>query len=227
MAARADQLNQVIPTKWIQAAMDRWADRWEKRGDIIRAGYDVATSKNKDGDRACLAKLYDPLVIGPLITVPSSTTPDGRSACQLMLNNGINNMVPVNVDSIGCGLSTWEFASFMGLQVHQLIASNSTSWRDPQNTKFKFPNVRAAMWWNLRIMLDPERGKPEDRLALPPDPAIMADLSAPTFSMSSSGFRVESKDDLRDRIGRSTDVGDAICQACWTGNTGVIIFASE
>jgi hypothetical protein len=225
LSARSDQPNQVIPTKWVQMAFDRWPERWAKKGDMIRAGYDVATSRNKNGDRSCLAKLFDPLVIGPLVTVPSSQTPDGRSACQLMLANGINNMVPVNVDSIGAGLSTWEFANFLGLQIHQLVVSNSTEWRDPLLPKFKFPNIRSAMWWNLRIMLDPERGKPENRLALPPDPSIMADLTAPTYVMTSSGFRVESKEDLKDKIGRSTDVGDAICHACWEGNRGIIIFA--
>ena len=57
----------------------------------------------------------------------------------------------------------------------------------------------------------------ERDLALPPDPELLADLTAPRYELRVSGVAVESKEDIRDRIGRSTDAGDAVGLACWRG----------
>ena len=57
--------------------------------------------------------------------------------------------------------------------------------------------------------------KPETRLALPPDPGLTADLTAPRYELRVSGIAVESKDEIAKRIGRSTDSGDAVALACW------------
>lgn len=225
-AARKDEENQVIPSAWVRMAQERWCDRWLNKGELMRAGYDVASSKNPGGDRACLAKYYENKIIGPLVTVPGTDTPDGKSACKLMLREGINSQVIVNVDAIGIGAAAHEVSEMMGLNVRALVVSNSTNWKDDKIPKMKFPNIRSAMWWNLRIMLDPERGTPQDRLALPPDPAVMSDLTAPLYDLTSGGIRVEPKDKIRERIGRSTDVGDAICMSLWMGSRGLIVFAN-
>jgi len=62
----------------------------------------------------------------------------------------------------------------------------------------------------LRERLDPETG---DDLCLPDDPDLIGDLSAPKWKPTSGGkIAVESKDSIRERIGRSTDAGDAVAQ---------------
>jgi hypothetical protein len=104
----------------------------------------------------------------------------------------------------------------MGLSnVVPVVVSNSTGWRDPKSPDLKFANVRAAMMWNVRHWLDPEAGPPDTRLALPPDAELLTDLTAPRYFLRVSGVAVESKDDIRGRIGRSTDLGDAVALACW------------
>jgi hypothetical protein len=42
-----------------------------------------------------------------------------------------------------------------------------------------------------------------------------------------SGIAVESKDDIRDRIGRSTDAGDAVALACWDRGGPVFVVAGR
>lgn len=50
-------------------------------------------------------------------------------------------------------------------------------------------------------------------LALPPDRELRADLTAPRWNMTPRGIQVESKDDVKQRIGRSPDAGDAVVLA--------------
>ena len=39
-------------------------------------------------------------------------------------------------------------------------------------------------------------------IALPPDPELRSDLAAPTYEVSARGILIESKDDLRERLGK-------------------------
>jgi len=71
--------------------------------------------------------------------------------------------------------------------------------------------TRAAAWWHLREMLDPAHGH---AVALPPDDTLTGDLTAPHWKVQSGGkILIESKDDIRKRLRRSTDAGDAVVQA--------------
>jgi hypothetical protein len=45
------------------------------------------------------------------------------------------------------------------------------------------------MWWRLRESLDPDNG---DELMLPPDPEVLADLTAPQYEVTPSGIKVDS-----------------------------------
>jgi hypothetical protein len=46
---------------------------------------------------------------------------------------------------------------------------------------------------------------------------LLADLTAPTFEITPRGIQVESKEDVCERLGRSTDEGDATVMANWGG----------
>ena len=45
----------------------------------------------------------------------------------------------------------------------------------------------------------------------------MADLTAPIFEVTPQGIRAESKEKVCDRLGRSTDSGDAVVMAWFEG----------
>jgi hypothetical protein len=74
----------------------------------------------------------------------------------------------------------------------------------------KFYNLRAADWWRMREELDPgqEFGS---AIALPPDASIKADLAAPRWELTARGIKIEDKDEIKKRLGRSPDDGDASC----------------
>src|SRR5262249_39666409 len=76
--------------------------------------------------------------------------------------------------------------------------------------KFHLVNVRTTMHWRMREALDPEHG---DNLMLPPAPELLADLTAPRFEVRAGGLFVASKEEGKERIGRSPDCADAVCLA--------------
>jgi hypothetical protein len=79
-----------------------------------------------------------------------------------------------------------------------------------------FTNTRSAALWLFREALDPGQpgGSP---IMLPPDPKLVADLTAPTFKPTGHGIDVESKEKVCARLGRSTDRGDAVMMAWFEG----------
>jgi hypothetical protein len=90
-----------------------------------------------------------------------------------------------------------------------------------QRTKdgqIKFTNIRTQAYWRFREALDPAQpgGSP---IMLPFDPLVIADLAAPTFRLTPSGLALESKEKVCERLGRSTDDGDAIVMAWTAGPT--------
>ncbi len=220
-SVRQDHRWQLIPSEWVKQAQKRWAERNQDLGFLDRVGCDVA---RQGADWTVIAKKYarrkgDGVrkthpTIGVLGKKPGKDTPDGQSVIAFLLAEGAAG-VTTNVDAIGVGSSVVDVAKVMEFgKLIPIVVSNSTGYRDPKMPKFKFSNVRAAMMWNVRVMLDPE-GDPETRLALPPDRSLEADLCAPRYELRASGITVESKDDIYDRIGRSTDAGDAVALACW------------
>ncbi|HXG83046.1 MAG TPA: hypothetical protein VNI84_03370, partial [Pyrinomonadaceae bacterium] len=74
--------------------------------------------------------------------------------------------------------------------------------------KEQFLNRRAESWWLIREMLK------KDELDLPPDNKLAADLTNIKFNYTSRGqIKLESKDEIKKRTGRSPDRGDALAIA--------------
>ncbi|WP_234819179.1 hypothetical protein [Sinorhizobium meliloti] len=74
---------------------------------------------------------------------------------------------------------------------------------------YGFKNLRAQTVWQFREQLDPAY---DSRVALPPDPELLADLCAFRFEIRVGGGREEivilPKDDMKEALGRSPDKGD-------------------
>jgi hypothetical protein len=224
MASRQDDRWQLVPTKWVVEAQKRWVERSRAGlGTLVALGVDVAMSTGDGGDWTVLAPRHgDPVpekgaTVAKLVRRKGKDTPDGQSIVSLVLlaGGGVPG-VQTNIDAIGIGKSAVDVAKATGLSgVAPVVVSNTANWRDPRFPQMGFANLRAAMMWRVRSLLDPEGGPPETRLALPPDPELLADLTAPRFTMQVNGVKVESKEEIRKRIGRSTDSGDAVALACW------------
>jgi hypothetical protein len=103
-----------------------------------------------------------------------------------------------------------------GIEVVGFRGAEATPRRSKEG-KFKFTNKRSAAHWLFREALDPGQpgGSP---IALPPSPRLVADLTAATFEVGSNGIKVEPKDAVCARLGRSTDYGDAVIMAWFEGD---------
>jgi hypothetical protein len=84
----------------------------------------------------------------------------------------------------------------------------------------KLYNARAEAWWRFREELNPDREGGAE-IALPDDPELLADLTAPTFEVRTTGILIEAKDEIRKRLGRSTNKGDAVVICLAPGNRAV------
>jgi hypothetical protein len=87
--------------------------------------------------------------------------------------------------------------------------------------QLEFANKRAQAWWRMREELDPSQ-EGGSVIALPPDPELRGDLAAPTWKLTTRGILLESKDDIRTRIGRSTGKGDSVVMCLSQGTAAVM-----
>lgn len=188
----------VIPLAWVEAAVERWTGQ----GQLDRLAVDVA---DEGGDDTVMALRSGDEITG-LRRYPTGDT--------MMTAERAANLDPpqVTVDSIGVGAGVLSrLRQLLGDQrVSGFVASEGTDRRD-KSGEMRFANKRAAAWWNLRELLEPP-----STVALPDDALLLGDLTAPRWREITGGrIGIESKDDLRKRLGRSTDAGDAVVMAFW------------
>lgn len=200
---------QVIPTRWVLEAMERWRRGPKPDAPLDVLGCDVA----RGGD--------DKTVIAPkranwydaLIKYPGKMTPSGQVAAGFFLIAAGGEEPVINLDLVGWGASAYDHLA--GEKNYpQLIGTNFGEGADDRRDKtgrLQFANMRAWAYWNMREALDPANGH---NLCLPDDDELLADLTSPRWRQQPTGkIIIESKDDIKKRIGRSTDCGDAVVLA--------------
>ena len=221
-AGREDNAYQVIPGEWVRLAQERWRDRPRPSTPMEALGVDVARG---GADKTIIATRYGNW-LDELTSYPGLSTPDGPAVAALVVNRRRDN-AKVNVDVIGVGSSVFDcLRPSLGNSVVAMNASEGSDRRD-KSGQLGFLNRRAEWWWGLREALDPASGQD---LALPPDPELRVDLCAPRWKLTARGIQIESKDDLRKRIGRSPDRGDAVVYAVaisWFPGMGMLEFYRE
>ncbi len=203
----ASDEDSIIPLSWIEAANERW-DQWNESKEWLPftcVGVDVARSEN--GDKTVLALRHGDVITElRRYTVVDTMAVTGYVAGILRARPGGYAIV----DVIGIGAGVFDRLREQKLKVKAFNAGEGTEGKD-KSGELEFLNKRSAAWWNLRELLDPANNP---TIALPPDDLLIGDLSAPHWKATSSGkIQVESKDEIRKRLGRSTDDGDAAVMA--------------
>ena len=151
-----------------------------------------------------------------LASVPVTLILDHTSGVRFVLaylNGGSD--APVHLDVGNVGKSAFDACQNdpRMRNVVPILFGGSTDYQDPTVRLLRFANERAAMYWHLRCLLDPE-GPAATRLELPPDPELTGDLLATRYEMRNDLVYIELKEKIRARIGRSPDCGDACVLAC-------------
>lgn len=93
------------------------------------------------------------------------------------------------------------------LPSNPINTANATKARD-KSGQLMFNRLRDYLWWRMRELLE------DDAIDLPPDDDLTRDLIMPKWTTTASGkVVIESKDEIRKRLGRSPDLGDAVVMA--------------
>lgn len=201
----------VIPLGWVERAIDRWRD-WNARRmhnhdlpgrrvigvDVAREGEDETCIVIRQGWAVEEIRRYAGLDTMETVdrTLQVLDYPQALSV----------------VDVIGVGAGVVDRLRQMRRDVIAFNASAQSGRRDVTG-EFGFQNDRAAAWWRMRELLDPSKGS---QVMLPDDDHMRVDLTAPRWSIKQGAkIAIESKDDIRKRLGRSTDTGDAVVQSFW------------
>jgi hypothetical protein len=211
-AGRPDPF-QVIPTEWVRAAQRRWMERDRPATPLTAVGVDAARGGD---DKMTLARRYDNW-FDEVRKWPGVQVPDGAIAATLVHSElGKEKPARMNVDVIGVGSSTFDHLKLIYSNVTPVNVAEGSDYRD-KSGKLKMRNLRAEMHWRLRDALDPNGG---DDLALPNDPEVLADLCSARYKVTASGVLIEDKGEIKERIGRSPDTGEAIMLAHLQNNVG-------
>lgn len=198
-AGLEDDRWQVIPTAWVEAAMQRWKPR-DRKGTMDGVGVDVARGGR---DASVIARRHGTWFDEP-VRLPGAASPDGPTVAGQVVTH-VRDGAPIHVDVIGVGSSVFDFLRSMNLQTEGVNNAEKSVARD-RSGKLTFVNKRAEYLWKFREMLDPTS---DMGIALPPDPKLKADLVTPRWKLTVRGIQVELKEEIVQRLGRSPDDGDA------------------
>lgn len=207
-----DSEDAVIPLSWVLAAVARW-NAWKDAG-AKEPEADLIIGADTAGQGVDKTKFY--YRKANIITRNEGYKKSRPMELAGKLKIAMGSKGTLNIDtSYGEGAGTAdrlkEFPGFTR-RVNCVNFGEKTDRTDSSGL-LKFANTRAAMWWCMREKLDPNNGYD---IMLPDDPMLIGDLVAPRKKQRSDGvIIIESKEDIKKRIGRSTDDGDACCLAFW------------
>jgi phage terminase large subunit len=196
----------LIKWAWCREA----ANRALYTGDQLRAegppalGVDVANSEN--GDKAAIAEGQGAL----LERVDTFACPDANLLASEKVKPRMDLLrvasSNVGVDVIGVGVGTFNELKRLGVHVQAL---NGGVPPMGNSLAENFANLRTQMYWQLRIDLQ------HGIVGLPEDEELWQDITCPLVIYEANRIRVESKKEIRKRLGRSPDKGDAAVYWNW------------
>ena len=209
--------HQVIPLSWVEKAIERWrvkidnlknGELSQSLGPITAAGLDVSDG---GADRTILVARKNNFVMTPF----DITQEDAHATMAVLgeVKNILSGSGAVLIaDSIGCGSGLVSKAMEDKMDIVPFNAASRTERTDATGLQ-KYLNCRAAAWMGFSELLNPESGQD---ICLPPDDDLIAELTEPKWQSTSGGqIKIEDKEEIRKRLGRSPDKADALIMSFW------------
>ena len=209
----------LIPQQWIELANARWKAFHEENGlepdydYYLRLGVDVA-GMGRDSSVFCFR--YGNIV-NSFYKTNSGGVADHMKITGQTINilNASENSIAL-VDTIGEGAGVWSRALELGYegQVYSCKYSEK-AYEDDEVTPltdltgaYEFQNMRAYLFWAVRDWLNPKNNQ---NAMLPFDEDLTEEMINIRFYFKSNGkVMMEEKEDIKERIGRSTDTFDSL-----------------
>ncbi len=203
----------LIAMKWCIEAKDRYdkLDRKDGRIDLEKIkgdwalGGDVANSEG--GDKAAIAKGKGAVLFSLRdFQCPDSNQFGKRDVYFEMKTNKIKPEF-VGIDSVGVGAGAVNGLKELNLMIVPLGGADAPV--PIPNQEEEFNNLRSQMYWQLREDLR------NNEISLPNDEELFADLVTPKWQTKNGKIVVESKEEIKKRLGHSPNKGDAVVYWNW------------
>ena len=205
-AGITDKIQQIIPTRWVDEAMDRWRPEGRREAPMSAMGVDVARGGKAFTVMAKRHKFW----WDNLIRYKGTETADGDTTAGLCVKE-ISDAAWICIDANGVGASPYDSLKRSNVRVHGLVVQRQKGLMDLPCGKMY--NLRTWLYFVLAEILNPRHGLLP---ALPPDNRLRRDLITPTYSIYGTGkYLMQSKEELRQKIGYSPDDGDAVALSCF------------
>jgi hypothetical protein len=141
------------------------------------------------------------------VEVPKALTSSGILAAQEVAKH-MQSKTRAAVDVVGVGTSCYDHLSAIKPgQVWAMNGANSAGDQRDASGLLGFVNARALWHWRVRELLDPSNGHD---LAIPPDQELLREACSVRWKLGPRGVQVESKDEIKTRLGRSPDKWDSL-----------------
>ena len=210
-----DADDQLIPTEWVRQAQARWKpDGWIDH-NMTAMSIDPAGGGR---DKAIVCWRHNGW-FAPLEILKGEDTRNGSTMAAKIVTYRRNN-APVIVD-VGGGYGTDVSSRLQenGIPCTKYHGNSKSTMQSRDGLRFY--NSRVDSWWRFKEALDPHQ-EGGSIIALPDDPEILADITAVRIKvLHNSGIMIEPKEDIRKRLGRSPDKGDAIVMCLAPGDKAV------
>ena len=218
----------LIPYTWIEAANKNWAELQAENFVPVRAmslGVDVA---GMGRDNSILCPRYD-FYVPEFKVHQSGGKADHMHVAGMVWNELKGPSDKAYIDTIGEGAGVFSRLEEMNEDIYEYdkrkkvfsckFSESARSLHD-ETGEYEFANMRAYLFWKIRDWLNPKNGYGP---ALPPNEMLAQELTNIHWKFQSNGaIIIESKDDIKARIGRSPDYSDALANTFYPhGNIGL------
>jgi phage terminase large subunit len=199
----------LVRREWVERAMQKTAEQRQTlmQAGPAAAGLDVAYSEHGDKGALCWGRG------AAVIELWAKPCPDpgefARHHLWPLIDSDLVKPKHAGIDMVGVGAAAMSEMKRLGAACQGLNGGRAF-WEVPaadDNEHFK--NLRSQMWWQARKDLM------KDRVSMPHDEELIEDLILVTFRTLNGAIIVESKEDLKKRLGRSPDKGDAFVYWNW------------
>lgn len=205
-SARQDHDWQVIPSSWVDLAFERYDEGVDRDLPMDVLAVDVAQGGK---DKTVLQPLHGRRFEQNIIRKGTDTR-DGSDVGSLIVRERRDNALIVVDCTGGWGGDTVGFLQRENNIPVEKCVFSSHSGETAKDSRIPFYNLRAQLYWRLREALHPKSGL---GLAIKRSASVKAQLTAHRWKMKGGKILIESKDDIRERLGNSPDEADAIVEA--------------
>lgn len=204
---------QMIPTEWVQAAMDRWTERPVLGVPMCNLAIDVAEGGK---DNNTIMWRHDAW-FSKIIRVPGIETPTGGHDVSGLAVTHRKDKCIVTVDcGGGFGSRIVDKLKDNDIAYHAHKGAETTTECSNDSLAIGFVNTRTLAHWRVREALDPAQPGGSDMM-IPPDTKLLRQLTAPYYALTSRGYAMEPKDKLKKRLGFSPDDSDVLAMCNLVG----------